>query len=309
MHQKTTLARLAGYERQTARKRSIFKHGETWESIRTKMSPQHRESSLYVQSIQREEFLMKDRISLLYIGALLCALVAGPAIAAGASQAVDHSLYGKLLQKYVNKGIVDYEGFKKEEMTLDRYLQVLEKVHTKALPRNEQFAFYINAYNAWTIKLILSAYPKLKSIKDLGSLFRSPWKKKICRINGDMLTLDNIEHDILRPHFKDPRVHFAINCASKGCPPLRSEPYQGAVLDRQLDEMASAFINDTRYNRLAGGTLYVSKIFDWFARDFKKDIIGFFMKYAEGDLKRRLEAKRGKIKLAYRDYDWSLNGK
>jgi hypothetical protein len=227
---------------------------------------------------------------------------------APSARVVDHGLYGRLLEKYVNKGIVDYGGILKEEATLDRYLKVLEAVDTKTLPRNEQFAFFINAYNAWTIKLILSAYPDLKSIKDLGSLFKSPWKKKICRIDGGLLTLDAIEHDILRPRFKDPSVHFAINCASKSCPPLRSEPYRGAVLDRQLDEMATAFINDPRSNRLKGNTLYVSKIFDWFAGDFNNDIVTFFLKYAKGDLKKQLQAQRKEIRIRYLDYDWSLNG-
>ncbi|MCP4667075.1 MAG: DUF547 domain-containing protein, partial [Deltaproteobacteria bacterium] len=180
---------------------------------------------------------------------------------------------------------------------------------TKALSQNEQFAFYINAYNAWTIKLILGAYPKVESIKDLGGLFQSPWQKKICRIDGELLTLDHIEHDILRPRFKDPRVHFAINCASKGCPPLRPDPYQGDILNQQLDEMASAFINDPRHNRLEGRTLYVSKIFDWFAVDFNKNIIGFFLKYAKGDMRNQLKAKKKKIAIKYLEYDWSLNGK
>ena len=117
---------------------------------------------------------MKDRRCLLFMGALWCFLIPWPGMAAQASRVVDHSLYGELLQKYVNKGVVDYRGFKQEEKTLDQYLKVLQATDTKALSRNEQFAFYINAYNAWTIKLILSAYPKVKSIKDLGSLFRSP---------------------------------------------------------------------------------------------------------------------------------------
>ena len=252
---------------------------------------------------------MKTRQCLLIIGALLGLLVPGPTISARASQVVDHSIYGGLLKKYVDMGVIDYRGFKAEEKTLDRYLQALEAIDTESLSRTEQFAFYINAYNAWTIKLILSAYPKVKSIKDLGSLFKSPWKKKICRIDGDLLTLDNIEHDILRPRFKDPRVHFAINCASRGCPPLRADPYEGPILDRQLDEMTSAFINDPRRNRLEGPTLYVSKIFDWFAADFKEGIIRFFLKYAKGDLKKQLEAKRGRTKIEYLDYDWALNGK
>ena len=222
---------------------------------------------------------------------------------------VDNGLYGELLKDHVKNGVVDYQGFKNEEAKLDRYLKTLEEVDTNQLSRNDQFAFYINAYNAWTIKLILSGYPGIKSIKDLGSPFRSPWKKKISYIDGDILTLDNIEHDILRPRFKDPRVHFAVNCASKGCPPLRSEPYEGRVLDQQLDEMTSAFINQPEMNRLEGRDLYVSSIFKWFSKDFNKDVIGFFLKYAEGDLKKGLEANREKIKIKYLDYDWSLNGK
>jgi len=204
------------------------------------------------------------------------------------SAVVDHSLYGELLEKYVKNGVVDYQGFKNEEAELDRYLKVLEQVDTKNLSRNEQFAFYVNAYNAWTIKLILSGYPGVKSIKDLGSLFKSPWKKRICRIDGDVISLDDIEHNILRPRFKDPRVHFAVNCASKGCPPLRSEPYRGSVLDQQLDEMGRSFINNSDRNRLEGRTLYVSKIFDWFGEDFNEDVIGFFLKYTTGDLKKTI---------------------
>ncbi len=222
---------------------------------------------------------------------------------------VDHGLYGELLGKYVKNGVVDYRGLKNEEKNLDRYLKVLEKTDTKKFSRNEQFAFYVNAYNAWTIKLILSGYPGVESIKDLGSLLKSPWKKKICRIDGDIITLDNIEHDILRSGFKDPRVHFAVNCASKSCPPLRSEPYQGDILDKQLDEMASAFINDPSQNRLEGRTLYVSKIFEWFTEDFKNNVVGFFLKYAKGGLKKQLEANEKKINVKYLDYDWSLNDK
>jgi hypothetical protein len=238
---------------------------------------------------------------------LLWSLV-GQTTNAWSNETVEHSLYAELLNSYVKHGVVDYRGFKNHEAKLDRYLKVLEKTQTEKLNRDEQFAFYINAYNAWTIKLILGSYPGVKSIKDLGSFLKSPWKKKICRIDGVILTLDDIEHQILRARFKDPRVHFAVNCASKGCPPLRSEPYQGRILDRQLDEMTRAFINDPGSNRLEGNTLYVSKIFKWFAEDFNKDIVGFFMKYAHGDLKTKLEANKQNLKVKYLDYDWSLNG-
>jgi hypothetical protein len=221
----------------------------------------------------------------------------------------DHGLYGDLLQKYVANGEVDYQGFKNEEAKLDQYLNILEKSETKKLSPDEQFAFYINAYNAWTIKLILSAYPDLKSIRELGNVFRSPWKKKIARIDGDVISLDNIEHDILRPRFKDPRIHFAVNCASKSCPPLRSEPYKGDVLDRQLKEMTELFINNPERNRLEGNTLYVSRIFKWYADDFNGDILSFFMKYARGELMETLKKHKKEIKIKYLKYDWSLNGK
>jgi len=221
---------------------------------------------------------------------------------------VDNGLYAQLLKQYVKNGVVDYQGFKNEEAKLDQYLTLLERTAPKTLTRNDQVAFYVNAYNAWTIKLVLSGYPGVKSIKDLGSLFKSPWKKKICRIDGGVITLDDIEHDILRPRFKDPRVHFAVNCASKSCPPLQSEPYEGSILDQQLDGAAQAFINDPRRNRLDGKTLYVSKIFDWFEEDFNDDVFGFFLKYARGDLKKQLEANRANITIKYLNYDWSLNG-
>lgn len=227
---------------------------------------------------------------------------------AWSNEKVNHGLYGELLNNYVKHGVVDYRGFKKHESKLDRYLKVLEEVDSKTLSRAEQFAFYVNAYNAWTIKLILSGYPGVKSIKDLGSLFKSPWKKKICRIDGDIITLDNIEHDILRPRFRDPRVHFAVNCASKGCPPLRSEPYRGSTLDKQLDDSVSSAINNPARCRLERKILYLNKIFDWFSEDFEGGVVDFVLKYAKGDLKNRLEANKYKIKVKYINYDWSLNG-
>lgn len=228
---------------------------------------------------------------------------------AWSNSTVDHRIYADLLAKYVDKGQVDYQGFKKEEQKLDQYLLVLENVDVKKLTRNEQFAFYINAYNAWTIKLILSGYPGITSIKDLGTIFNSPWKKKICRIGGEIITLDDIEHNIIRPKFKDPRVHFAINCAAFSCPPLISEPYLGNTLDHQLDDVTNAFVNNPKSNYIADNTLYVSKIFKWFSEDFENDVIGFFIKYANDEFKKELESKRKEIRIKYLRYDWSLNGK
>ncbi len=225
-----------------------------------------------------------------------------------AGEAADNSLYGELLNKYVKNGLVDYQGIKNEEAVLDEYLKILENTNVKALSADEQFAFYVNSYNAWTIKLILGAYPEIKSIKELGNIFKTPWQKKIVRINGEVITLDDVEHKILRKKFKDPRVHFAVNCASRSCPPLISEPYRGSNLNQQLDQSTRAFINDPESNYLKGNKLYVSKIFKWFPEDFDDDILGFFLLYAEGDFKKELEARKDKIKIEYLHYDWSLNG-
>ena len=222
--------------------------------------------------------------------------------------AEDHQRFGVLLKKYNQEGHVDYAGFKSDETRLDAYLEGLAKIDPESLPREERFAFYINAYNAWTIKLILSGYPGVTSIKKLGSLFKSPWKKKFVRIGGRLTTLDHIEHDILRPEFKDPRIHFAVNCASRGCPPLYQEPFVGRQLDRQLNEVTRHFINSSEYNRLEGNTLYVSSIFKWFSEDFNDDIIGFFQKYAMGKLKSDINIRKSSLKIKYLDYDWSLNG-
>ena len=228
---------------------------------------------------------------------------------AWSTDTVDHALFDGLLKQYVHNGIVNYQGFKQDETQLDAYLAVLEKASPDTLSRDEKFAFYINAYNAWTIKLILTGYPGVASIKDLGGFFSSPWKKKIARINGKVITLDDIEHSILRPTFQDPRVHFAVNCASKSCPPLRPEAYVGSRLDSQLNDATEKFINDPKNNDLKGNDLYVSRIFKWFGEDFNDDIIGFFIQHAQGKLREDLIRRKNSIDVHYLDYDWSLNGK
>lgn len=229
---------------------------------------------------------------------------------AGAVDAVDNSLYADLLSKYVKDGVVNYQGFKDEEYKLDAYLKVLERTDTTKLSRNEQLAFYINTYNATTIKFILSAYPNIKSIWDLGGrFFNKPFDKKIVRIEGKTISLDDLEHGIIRPRFKEPRVHFAVNCASKSCPPLMSKPYQGSTLDQQLTAATRAFLNDPEKNYLDGKKLYVSKIFKWFKEDFNDDVVGFFIRFADEALKKKLVENRAEIKVKYLDYDWSLNGK
>jgi hypothetical protein len=244
----------------------------------------------------------------LAVSLLLAALILPAPLPAADGSMVDHGIYAELLSKHVTDGRVNYAGFKADEARLDRYLEALEKVDPDRLARDEQFAFYINAYNAWTIKLILTGYPGIKSIKDLGSLLQSPWKKEFVRVHGRTLTLDQIEHDILRPRFKDPRVHFAVNCASKSCPPLLSEPFRADALDPQLTRATADFLSQPVHSRLEGDRLWVSSIFKWFAEDFNNDVLGFYLKYVQGELKQRIEAGRGRIEVKYMDYDWSLNG-
>ncbi len=221
-------------------------------------------------------------------------------------------VYAQLLQQYVVDGKVDYVGLKQEEAQLDRYLAYLNASDPAQMARNDQFAFYINAYNAYTLKLIIKNFENgqpPESIKDIGSFFSKPWSIKFVKIAGKTTTLDTIEHKILRPTFKDPRVHFAVNCASKSCPPLASTPYSGTELEQQLEASARAFINNSRENRLEGNILYVSSIFKWFKEDFHDDPLAFFKQYAEGDLKKRLSAAKGSIRVKYLYYNWSLNGK
>ena len=230
------------------------------------------------------------------------------AAASGArAEAVDYGTYAELLQAHVRDGVVDYAGFKADEARLDDYLARNGRVNPESLSREDRFAYYINAYNAWTIKLILTGYPGVKSIKDLGGLLQSPWKKPFVKIDGRTLTLDEIEHSILRPQFKDARVHFAIVCASKGCPPLMAQPYRGAVLDEQLNRVTTAFLNRPGNYRLEGDRFEVSSIFKWFGEDFG-NLFDFYIRYAQGDLKQALQSGRDRIRIGYLDYDWSLNG-
>jgi hypothetical protein len=239
---------------------------------------------------------------------LLSVLVsAQPILGASGS---DHGLWNDLLGKYVTDGVVDYRGFKAEEERLDRYLDGLAAADTKAMTRNQALAFYINAYNAWTVKLILSAYPGVRSIKELGSVFQSPWKKEIVRIDGNLVSLDHIEHAIIRKRFQEPRIHFAANCASKGCPPLLAEAYRGERLDSQLERVTTAFINDPTRTLLKGDTLYISKIFKWYVQDFDEGVVEFVLRHSVGALRKELSAvgPKAKLKVKYLDYDWTLNG-
>ena len=228
----------------------------------------------------------------------------------------DHAAFDALLERHVRQeqGSVDYAALSKEREALEGYLASLGEVNLEGLGRDEQKALLINAYNAATLALIVEHYPGLDSIRDL----KDPWSTKRWEVGGGVLSLDDIEHGLLRPLYEDERIHFAVNCASVGCPPLRASAYTGQGLDAQLDEAARSTLNNERYARLEGGELYVTKLMDWYGDDFtsagyrgsKGSIAEYVAQYAEGDLKSWLEARETKldgIRPSWIDYDWSLN--
>lgn len=220
----------------------------------------------------------------------------------------DNSIYAGLLARYDKDGFLDYKGLKSEEAILDSYLDVLARVKPDTMSRDAQMAFYINLYNASAIKLVLSEYPGIESIKDAGGFF-GPWRKKFVRLDGKTITLGKLEHQILRPRFADPRVHFALVCASKGCPPLLAVPYEGATVNSQLESVVTKAINDPARTYVKDERIYMSMIFKWFSGDFNKDPISFIQRYAKGSLKEALVASKKRLKIEYIDYDWSLNGR
>ncbi|MBL7993916.1 DUF547 domain-containing protein [bacterium] len=216
---------------------------------------------------------------------------------------VSHVSWTAILKKNVSaSGNVDYRELLKDRTALDAYLQLLSVNPPKDnWTVNEQKAYWINAYNAFTIKLILQNYP-VKSIKSIGGFFKSPWDVEFINIDGTAYTLNHIEHEILRKEFDDPRIHFAIVCASRSCPNLRNEAFDASRLDTQLDEQATAFINDISKNKIFTDEIEISKIFDWFKNDFtaNKTLIEFLNKYSKTKI-------NPKASVSYLSYDWSLN--
>ncbi len=241
------------------------------------------------------------KLKLIALCAGLCLLLPVAALASG----VDNSIYKELLAKHVKKNRVSYDGFKRDEALLDKYLRLLSATDPAILTRNHKFAFYINAYNAFTIKLILSRYPEVNSIKEIRSFFSGPRSKKFISLDGWTVSLDHIEHEVLRPKFNDPRIHFAINCAAKSCPPLLNQPYEGDTLETQLDTQTRVFINRSTF--MKDNTLYISKIFDWFDDDFNDNPLRFIRQFADDGLKAKMDAAGSGIKISHLHYDWTLN--
>lgn len=228
----------------------------------------------------------------------------------------DHSIWDRLLKTYITKGnddlnLVNYKAFKETgRVDLTKYLKLLEATDVTKLNRADQYAFWLNLYNAKTIDVVLDHYP-VASIRDIdispGIFSNGPWGKKVTTINGIALSLDDIEHKILRVLWKDPRVHYGVNCASIGCPNLATEAYTGEKLDAQLDTGAIGFVNSTRGVKVENGNVTVSKIYSWFNEDFgssEENILKHIRQYASTDLKKQLE---GKADIYDYEYDWALN--
>ena len=247
-----------------------------------------------------------------------------------------HAAWSALLKKHVvvlddgRASQVRYGEFAKDRAPLKAYLDSLSKVtdaEFKSWSKPQQMAFLINAYNAFTIEKVLMRYPDLKSIRDFGKVIGNPWKDKFFTLLGKPSFLDEIEHDVLRAKgiYGEPRIHFAVNCASIGCPGLREEAFVADRLDAQLEEQTQRFLSDRTRNRYdeRSGQLEVSKIFDWFREDWESGNKGigasgqpvdsreqFFARYArqladKPDAQARIADQ--KAGLAFLEYDWALN--
>ncbi|OBX22495.1 MULTISPECIES: DUF547 domain-containing protein [Bizionia] len=213
-------------------------------------------------------------------------------------QTINHSAFTEFLQKQVtDKGAVNYKQIKANDAELNAYLNQFINISPKeSWTTNETLAYWINAYNAFTIKLIIDNYP-VESIKDI----KNPWDQEFIPINGKLLSLNYIEHDVLR-NMNEPRIHFAIVCASASCPQLLNEAYIPEKLDKQLTNATKQFLADSSKNRIQKENLELSKIFKWFSKDFKENgsLIDFLNTYSDVKIP-------SDTKINYMDYSWKLN--
>ena len=254
-------------------------------------------------------------------------LLQGTMCSVAAQAAFDHSGWNTLLTTHVVTLLdgqatqVDYVGFADDRPQLKQYLNNLSGVprtESDHFGKPDQLTFLINAYNAWTVELVLTAYPNVTSITDLGSLFQSPWKKRFIPLLGDTRSLDDIEQDLIRGsgRYNDLRIHFAVNCASIGCPALRAEAYAADRLDAQLEESVTEFLSDRTRNRFEDGVLRISSIFKWYRNDFEKgwrsaNNLGQFLALYRQSLGLDVDTANrlvtGDIAIVFLDYDWRLN--
>ena len=221
------------------------------------------------------------------------------------SKSVSHDEWTALLTKHVTiQGQVNYKGFIQDSVALEKYLHQLS-THPpgKNWSSAETMAYWINAYNAFTVKLIIDHYPivSIKDIKDGLPVITSPWDIKFFKIGNIDCNLNAIEHQILRVEFDDPRIHFAINCASFSCPKLRNEAFTASAIENQLDDQAKDFVSDPSKNIISDTESKLSSIFDWFKSDFEKvmPLLDYIQQYNQ--------ALNKSNKVEFLDYDWSIN--
>ena len=258
---------------------------------------------------------------------LLLMSISSLSISSFAHADVSHATWDALLKKHVvslrggQATQVNYNAFRADQAQLKQYLQMLAQVKPAEFERWDkpaQLAFLINAYNAATVDLVLSGDANLKSIKDLGSLLRSPWKREFVPLLGQTRSLDQIEHGLIRGsgRYNEPRIHFAVNCASVGCPALRPEAFVGAKLDAQLEDATRKFLADKTRNRLNAGQLEVSSIFKWYREDFEKgfrgtktlgQFLGLYSQSLSLNPQQSQALAQGKLKIDFLPYDWNLN--
>ena len=215
-----------------------------------------------------------------------------------APQAVSHAIFDGLLKKYVtSSGKVNYAGFKTDKAKLKKYLDLLKANPPKSSwSRDEQIAYWINAYNAHTINLVIQQYPVSSILKIKGG---KVWTAVKLSVGGKSITLSDIEKKVLIGKYKESRIHFAINCAAKSCPPLMNKAWKGSTLNLDLNKQTKAFINNQKFNRVSSSSVKLSKIFEWYAKDFG-DVKTYINKYS-------VVKASSKAKITYNEYDWSLN--
>ena len=231
------------------------------------------------------------------------------------SVTVSHQSWSDFLSKYISQkdgvALLDYGGVSDADKTsLDDYVDTLAETKARALSKEEQLAYWINLYNSLTVKTVLENYP-VSSIRKISSGFlpTGPWDDKLISVEGEELSLNDIEHRILRPIWKDARLHYAVNCASFGCPNLADVAYTAENTESLLEAGANAYVNHSRGAEVRDGRLYVSSIYAWFAEDFGGDdaaIIAHLKQYADDELSAQLDNVSS---IADDDYDWSLNEK
>ncbi len=230
----------------------------------------------------------------------------------------DHGTWDEILQAYSKEGgrRFDYSGLKREEAKLDTYLDALSDADIETLRKSEILALFSNAYNAYTVKTVLEKVsdhgtPQIQSIREISDVF----DLENNNVGGFKLSLNNIEHNILRPFFKDPRLHFAVNCASVSCPPMPTRAFTGEQVDEQFETLTRTTLSSPDYIRVEGDRLEVTKIMEWYGSDFvtagykgaEKDLASFIRKYASDEVRNWIEGRGSAVPIEFMSYDWTLN--